>query len=659
MRSRASVSLADLSAAGLRLRPTEAVTIVRSLALQVARGELPGMPSPHVIRLLPSGTITVEGPVASGRPVPRAAQLLAGLLPESTRNGVEPTPLRRVIARAQMPGGDGYASLDELAAALATFAAHDPVAAISDLTARWAEAVRDADDPEAEDAPVEGDPVPGPARETSAGVSEMRRARRETGLSLQEISKKSRIPVSMLRQLEWGYLRNWPTGLYGRTQLVRYARAAGINQQAVVEAVWPLLEAQARERAAGDAGGPATAAAPEPIIILQSGFEDDEVLFEPEMEAGDVLPVVANPPVEAEPVKHDAPRRASMAAVAALLAVVTGGTIWGMRWHPLANEPSRPAAEQVRRIPPIADAAAPGETASTPLPVSERAAARAPSPLPTLSRRRSAAIPTAGMRLTPAVAADDELFGYSPAFESPGGAAFSEPTQADAAAAGDAGSALGLRITRVVDEESRNYHARPSPDGTRVAFDSDRDGDRGVFVADASGQNLRRISGDGFAAVPNWSPDGHWLSYVHAESDNQDVWNLWMQNVDSGETRRLTSNTTGRPLGGTWFPDGRRIAYARGGSIVVLDVDGGKTTVYPSPQPGRAARAPAVSPDGRWIAFQLSGDGAWLLDLTNGSTLKVLSDSTAEEFTWSPDSSRIAYYSRRDAEWSVWVMAAR
>ena len=54
MRSHASVSLADLSAAGLRLRPTEAVTIVRALALQVARGELPGMPSAHVIRLLPS-----------------------------------------------------------------------------------------------------------------------------------------------------------------------------------------------------------------------------------------------------------------------------------------------------------------------------------------------------------------------------------------------------------------------------------------------------------------------------------------------------------------------------------------------------------------------------------------------------------------------------
>ena len=44
-----------------------------------------------------------------------------------------------------------------------------------------------------------------------------------------------------------------------------------------------------------------------------------------------------------------------------------------------------------------------------------------------------------------------------------------------------------LRITRVVDDNARNFHARPSPDGMLVAFDSDRDGERAVYVADADG----------------------------------------------------------------------------------------------------------------------------------------------------------------------------
>ena len=79
-------------------------------------------------------------------------------------------------------------------------------------------------------------------------VSDIRRARRATGLPLSEIADRSRIPVSLLRQLEWGYLRNWPGGLYGRTQLVRYARAAGLDEQIVIATVWPLVAQVERER---------------------------------------------------------------------------------------------------------------------------------------------------------------------------------------------------------------------------------------------------------------------------------------------------------------------------------------------------------------------------------------------------------------------------
>ena len=59
------------------------------------------------------------------------------------------------------------------------------------------------------------------------------------------------------------------------------------------------------------------------------------------------------------------------------------------------------------------------------------------------------------------------------------------------------------------------------------------------------------------------------------------------------------------------------------------------------------------------MIFPLSGDGAWLLDLSDGSSLKVLSDPAVSDFTWSPDGSRVAYYNRRENEWNVWVMAAR
>ncbi len=347
-----------------------------------------------------------------------------------------------------------------------------------------------------------------------------------------------------------------------------------------------------------------------------------------------------------------------MVAAAATLALLTGGAGWAV--HSQLFTDDRAAAQMVRRLPAREEVVARAESAATPAPNHPLTAAR-PQMLPLSRPVSTAGIHPAEGRLIPIDAVDaveDDSAVASAAFASAGGVMFADPVQ-PAVGSGDPAGGLGLRITRVVDDHSQNYHTRPSPDGTRVAFDSNRDGERAVYIANADGRNLRRVSGEGFAAVPNWSPDGRTLSYVRAEVDNPKVWNLWALNLESGESRRLTSNPSGRPLGGSWFPDGHRIAYSSGTSVIVFDVASGKPAIYPSPQRGRIVGAPAVSPDGRWVIFQLSGDGAWLLDLTDGSSRKVLSDPAIGDFTWSPDGSRVAYYSRREAEWNVWVAAAR
>src|SRR5262245_6549321 len=138
-RSNGPVSLADLAAAGVRLRPYEAVTIAREVALQVVRGQIAGVPSPHVVRLSGNGSVAVEGPVAAGgRPVVRVAQLLDALLPDSDHDGGSdfrvPGGLKLVVARAlgtlDLPP---FGSLEAFVEALDRFAATDPVAAITNL----------------------------------------------------------------------------------------------------------------------------------------------------------------------------------------------------------------------------------------------------------------------------------------------------------------------------------------------------------------------------------------------------------------------------------------------------------------------------------------------------------------------------------------------
>ena len=219
-------------------------------------------------------------------------------------------------------------------------------------------------------------------------------------------------------------------------------------------------------------------------------------------------------------------------------------------------------------------------------------------------------------------------------------------------------SSSPLEVVTIVSDEARNYHPRLSPDGRLLAFDSDRDGERGVYVANRDGSQVRRVSGPGFAAVPSWSPDMRALAFVRAEPDRPHVWNLWRLDRSSGEVARLTEHRYGQTWGASWFPDSRRLCYSHEDRLIVLDSEDGSSRVFMSPHPGRLVRTPAVSPDGRLVAFQVLRSGVWLLDLDSGTSRRLIEDPSAEEFAWDPNGGRLAYHSRQSGEWRIWIAAA-
>jgi len=639
----ATVSLAEL--AGTEpLRPVQAVTIVHGIIGRIVGGAIAGVPSPQIIRLSTTGRITIEGPIAAdAHTVGHAAHLLSTLLPGFDVRTTERVPgaLRLVIARAsRILDVPPYASLEAFAADLVRFTAPDAESCIRELVTTRLKARID-------NAATRPDHFSGAPAEQSLTISDIRRARRATGMTLADIAFRTGVPASLLCHLEWGYLDHWPSPPIARRLMLRYAQTAGLDEQLVLDVVWPLFEEHVRERTAQ----------PEAASVVDAEVVEEATAtaMVPGAASGDVVTLVARNQVAN---KRRLRTRSVLVAALAIPALLVIGILPSARDY---------ATFRRHRAVPSAVAQAPAQQAATAdVPANVPAASIAPPSVPAAPRRSEpppravqpatldsqyGIVETVGMSETPT---------YSPTFATVGSAIFYHEESGDHSALMRADTdpeGSILRITSVVDDRSHNFHARPSPDGQRIAFDSDRDGERGVYIADADGRNVRRLTGEGFAAIPSWSPDGSTLAYIRAERDQPKVWNLWIMNLATGEERRLTSYRYGQPWGGSWFPDGKRIAYSHEDRLVVLNLNSGTSRIYPSPRKGALVRTPAVSPDGTRAVFQVFRAGTWLVDFRSGGMKKVLADPSAEEYAWAPDGRRVAYHSRSAGKWGVWIMS--
>lgn len=202
-----------------------------------------------------------------------------------------------------------------------------------------------------------------------------------------------------------------------------------------------------------------------------------------------------------------------------------------------------------------------------------------------------------------------------------------------------------------------------SPDGSRMAFESTLDGKRAIWVMQADGQGLRRLTeGSGSDFAPAWSPDSSRIAFMSDRDGNEEVYDI---GADGSGIRRLTANTApdGFPA---WSPDGTRLAFvsSRDGEsgIWVMSPDGSNPSrLVPGPV---APARPAWAPDGRQIAFASDRDGG-NLDIFVAPTASaaagppptnvIASPGLDGEPAWSPDGAKLAFASDRDGAPQVYV----
>lgn len=169
---------------------------------------------------------------------------------------------------------------------------------------------------------------------------------------------------------------------------------------------------------------------------------------------------------------------------------------------------------------------------------------------------------------------------------------------------------LELFAVDPVTGDARNLTRSPSTiekypgcsfDGKMVAFVSNREGRDALFVMDADGSNVRRLAKgqDGNAGMPGWTADGRWIYF-----------GLYAAGPD--RMCRIHPDGSGFEVVGEGVdpavsPDGRRVAYARnvdgGHQLFIMDADGSnvrRLTKAGNPWGGVHA---TWTPDGQQILF--------------------------------------------------------
>ncbi len=191
----------------------------------------------------------------------------------------------------------------------------------------------------------------------------------------------------------------------------------------------------------------------------------------------------------------------------------------------------------------------------------------------------------------------------------------------------------------------------------RIVFSSNRSGDFEIYVINANGTGLRRLTkAQGADTSPRWSPDGKRFVFEserdHQSANPQSVTSeIYVMNADGTGQKRLTTNDV-EDWGPDWSPDGKRIAFARPGSapfsdfdVHVMNADGSNATDL-TPGPGRDF-SPAWSPDGTRIAFASDDDGDYDLYTvaSAGGPATKLFDGPADVGSpaWRPDGQRISF----------------
>ena len=172
----------------------------------------------------------------------------------------------------------------------------------------------------------------------------------------------------------------------------------------------------------------------------------------------------------------------------------------------------------------------------------------------------------------------------------------------------------GSNVRRLTEHAGTDHDPTWLPDGQSIVFSSDRDRGTGrwdlyrLWLADGAIERLTTFF-QGYAFMPTVSPDGNWVAFVATSFPAVDGWVNQVHVLELATRQTWPFDTTAPGCWPNWSPDGQSITHVSLGSepssIQVINSFGES----PQPVPGEAGRwhyYPDWSPDNRWLAISTS-----------------------------------------------------
>jgi hypothetical protein len=192
----------------------------------------------------------------------------------------------------------------------------------------------------------------------------------------------------------------------------------------------------------------------------------------------------------------------------------------------------------------------------------------------------------------------------------------------------------GSDLRQELSSGANDYNAAVSPDGTKIAFASDRDGNADLYLRNIGSTAEPTRLTDTIGCVndyPSWLPDGSGLVYEsNCQSGNFEIYRGTLSYTQD-KLNELTVATLISPAGATRLTNNNT--------------------------DDRFAR---VSPDGARIAYTATRDGngeVYTMTTDGGQQTRITNSNGSDDApTWSPDGAKIVFNSNRDGDYEIFIM---